>query len=200
MNRIKMIKKIMGIFITAFFFFASYGYAAAAPPVCPSPSQGYEIAGCFADINGDEWAHGGTVEVYDPLPPGFSTGAVAFSDGTFVVDAFLGGPKTTPPAYNCNATNGDFYVVVTFNDGGAGTPASQNFCVDGNTAVNGGGFDLTSENGGNPYSTGTGPTSIQLSETNSSGDSQGIWLPLTAILLLLVSLGTIVQKKIINNQ
>ncbi|MDJ0756252.1 MAG: hypothetical protein QNJ45_22165 [Ardenticatenaceae bacterium] len=195
-----MIKKNIGFFITAIFFFASYGYAAAAPPVCPSPSQGYEIAGCFADTNGDEWSHGGTVEVYDPIPPGYSTGAVVFSNGTFVVDAFSGGEKATPAEYNCNAGRGDFYVVVTFNDGGAGTPATQNYCVNGETAVNGGGYDLTTDNGGNPYSTGTGPTSIQLSETNTSNGFQRIWLPLAAILLLLVSLGTIVQKKIINSQ
>lgn len=124
------------------------GSVTAAPPVCPTPGQGYEIAGCFSDTGGDEFPAGGTVEVYD-LAFG-ETLSESFSPGTFVVDAFLVSPPSTPPAA-CNACGSvDFCVVVTFNPVPAGTPAPQTLCADGDSTVNDGGFDLRSLAGGQP--------------------------------------------------
>jgi len=117
-------------------------------PACPTPSQGYEIAGCFIDGNGNEYPSGGTVDVHDlAFGEAFSS---TFPAGTFVVDAFLVAPPSTPPA-SCSVCGPvDFCVVVDFNASPAGQPASQTHCAAGDPTVNDGGFDLRSLNGGVP--------------------------------------------------
>lgn len=118
----------------------------AAPPVCPMPTQGYEIAGCFVDDNGDEFLGGGSVDVYD-LAFDQSLNA-SFPQGTFVVDGFLVTAPATPPLdvpADCGVCGPvDFCVVVTFGSTPAGTPTPQALCADGDATVNDGGFEFGS--------------------------------------------------------
>jgi uncharacterized repeat protein (TIGR01451 family) len=121
---------------------------AQAPPSCPSPGQGYEIAGCFVDGSGNEYPTGGTVVVHD-LAFGQAL-AGAFPAGIFVADAFQVVPPSSPPASCGGCGPVDFCAVVTFNATAAGTPLPQAFCAPGVPTVNDGGFDLRSLNGGAP--------------------------------------------------
>ncbi|AKS41519.1 DUF11 domain-containing protein [Wenzhouxiangella marina] len=124
------------------------GPVVAAPPTCPTPAQGYEIAGCFVDGNGDEYPAGGSVDVYD-LAFGQSLSA-SFPAGIFVTDAFQVAPPSSPPASCGSCGPIDFCVVVAFEASAAGAPIPQSFCAPGDPTVNQGGFDLRSLAGDAP--------------------------------------------------